>query len=87
MTGDGRFEVELQHAILEALLPLGHDAILDTSLNRRGEPIVDTAEEAVAAARRISNPGCYPTGFLALVAPLAECREAVDRIRRFAQQL
>lgn len=26
--------------------------------------------EAVAAAKRVSNPGCYPTGFLALVAPL-----------------
>ena len=26
--------------------------------------------DAVAAARRVSNPGCYPTGFLALVAPL-----------------
>lgn len=25
---------------------------------------------AVAAARRVSNPGCYPTGFLGLVAPL-----------------
>ena len=25
---------------------------------------------AVASANRISNPGCYPTGFLALVAPL-----------------
>jgi len=25
---------------------------------------------AVAGARRVSNPGCYPTGFLALVAPL-----------------
>ncbi|MGI8943813.1 MAG: N-acetyl-gamma-glutamyl-phosphate reductase, partial [Qipengyuania sp.] len=24
----------------------------------------------VANARRVSNPGCYPTGFLALVAPL-----------------
>jgi N-acetyl-gamma-glutamyl-phosphate reductase len=24
----------------------------------------------VAEARRVSNPGCYPTGFLALVAPL-----------------
>ena len=24
----------------------------------------------VAGARRVSNPGCYPTGFLALVAPL-----------------
>lgn len=26
--------------------------------------------EAVAASKRVSNPGCYPTGFLALVAPL-----------------
>lgn len=26
--------------------------------------------EAVAAADRVSNPGCYPTGFLALMAPL-----------------
>jgi N-acetyl-gamma-glutamyl-phosphate reductase len=26
--------------------------------------------DAVAAAMRVSNPGCYPTGFLALVAPL-----------------
>lgn len=26
--------------------------------------------DAVAGARRITNPGCYPTGFLALVAPL-----------------
>jgi N-acetyl-gamma-glutamyl-phosphate reductase len=26
--------------------------------------------EAVAAARRVSNPGCYPTGFIALLAPL-----------------
>jgi N-acetyl-gamma-glutamyl-phosphate reductase len=27
---------------------------------------------AVAAARRVSNPGCYPTGFLALVRPLRD---------------
>ncbi len=26
--------------------------------------------DAVAAARRVSNPGCYPTGFIALLAPL-----------------
>ena len=26
--------------------------------------------EAIASARFVSNPGCYPTGFLALVAPL-----------------
>lgn len=29
--------------------------------------------ETVAAARRLSNPGCYPTGFLALIAPLVRC--------------
>lgn len=26
--------------------------------------------EAVAGAKRVSNPGCYPTGFIALLAPL-----------------
>lgn len=26
--------------------------------------------DAIAAATRVSNPGCYPTGFLALIAPL-----------------
>ncbi len=30
--------------------------------------------EAVAGASRVSNPGCYPTGFLALVAPLVRAR-------------
>lgn len=29
-----------------------------------------TGRDAVANADRVSNPGCYPTGFLALVAPL-----------------
>lgn len=28
--------------------------------------------DAVAAARRVANPGCYPTGFLGLVRPLRE---------------
>ncbi len=28
--------------------------------------------QAIGAARYVSNPGCYPTGFLALVAPLVE---------------
>ena len=27
-------------------------------------------KQAIAKAKRISNPGCYPTGFLAMVAPL-----------------
>jgi N-acetyl-gamma-glutamyl-phosphate reductase len=31
-----------------------------------------TQRGAIAAATRVSNPGCYPTGFLALVRPLRE---------------
>ncbi|RKF21966.1 N-acetyl-gamma-glutamyl-phosphate reductase [Altericroceibacterium spongiae] len=27
-------------------------------------------QQAVASAKRVANPGCYPTGFLSLVAPL-----------------
>ena len=30
--------------------------------------------EVVANAARVSNPGCYPTGFLALIAPLVAAR-------------
>jgi len=33
-----------------------------------------TGHDAVAAAKRVSNPGCYPTGFLALVAPLLRAK-------------
>ena len=29
-----------------------------------------TGREAIAAARFVSNPGCYPTGFIGLLAPL-----------------
>ncbi|MGD9664527.1 MAG: N-acetyl-gamma-glutamyl-phosphate reductase [Novosphingobium sp.] len=31
-----------------------------------------TGRDAVASARLVSNPGCYPTGFLGLVAPLVQ---------------
>jgi carbamoyltransferase len=37
-------------ALLRALEPRGHVAVINTSLNRRGEPIVDGAEQALAAA-------------------------------------
>lgn len=30
----------------------------------------DAQRQSIAQSRRISNPGCYPTGFLALIAPL-----------------
>lgn len=36
-----------------------------------GFPELDPGHaEAIATAKRVSNPGCYPTGFLALVRPL-----------------
>jgi N-acetyl-gamma-glutamyl-phosphate reductase len=36
-----------------------------------GFPELSVAQrQAVIGAKRVSNPGCYPTGFLALVAPL-----------------
>ena len=30
--------------------------------------------DAIAQAKRVSNPGCYPTGFLGLVAPLVKAK-------------
>lgn len=35
-----------------------------------GLPELPGQAERIAAATRVANPGCYPTGFLALVAPL-----------------
>ncbi len=36
-----------------------------------GFPELNAAQrETIAASSRVSNPGCYPTGFLALIAPL-----------------
>src|SRR5258708_2374387 len=38
-----------------------------------GFPEMSRAQRAaVANSRRVSNPGCYPTGFIALVRPLVE---------------
>lgn len=38
-----------------------------------GFPEMDRAQRGrVAASRRVSNPGCYPTGFIALVRPLVK---------------
>jgi N-acetyl-gamma-glutamyl-phosphate reductase len=40
-----------------------------------GFPELSTAQrEHIANASRVSNPGCYPTGFLALVAPLVAAK-------------
>ena len=34
--------------------------------------LTKTQREAIARSQRVSNPGCYPTGFLSLVRPLRE---------------
>jgi N-acetyl-gamma-glutamyl-phosphate reductase len=52
--------------------------IIDASTAHRVDPawaygfpeLSAAAAERIAGARLVSNPGCYPTGFLALVAPL-----------------
>ena len=52
--------------------------VIDASTAHRTAPgwiygfpeMVKTQRAAVAASRRVANPGCYPTGFLALVRPL-----------------
>ena len=34
--------------------------------------LTEGQREAIAAAKRVANPGCYPTGFLGLIRPLRE---------------
>ena len=59
-----------------ALITNDRTVVIDASTAHRvapgwtyGFPEV-VGRETVAAARRIANPGCYPTGFIALMAPL-----------------
>lgn len=49
-----------------------------------GFPELNAAQrDAIAGSKRVSNPGCYPTGFLALVAPLVVAG-IVDRDARLS---
>ncbi|MEO9470159.1 N-acetyl-gamma-glutamyl-phosphate reductase [Parasphingorhabdus sp.] len=67
-------------AAREAVSLVGNNStrIIDASSAHRTHPdwvfgfaeFRDGQREAIAKASRVSNPGCYPTGFLALVAPL-----------------
>ncbi|MDY5221012.1 MAG: N-acetyl-gamma-glutamyl-phosphate reductase, partial [Eubacteriales bacterium] len=66
-------------AAIEAvsLVENGHTAIIDTSTAHRtapgwvyGFPELPGKREAIAASKRIANPGCHASGFIALVAPL-----------------
>ncbi|WP_417622950.1 N-acetyl-gamma-glutamyl-phosphate reductase [Parasphingorhabdus sp.] len=61
-----------------ALIDNDHTRVIDASTAHRiadgwvygFAEFRDGQRDAIAAARFVSNPGCYPTGFLALIAPL-----------------
>lgn len=67
-------------AAIEAVSMIRNDRtkVIDASTAHRvapgwayGFPELNAAQrDIIAASTRVSNPGCYPTGFLALVAPL-----------------
>ncbi len=67
-------------AAVDAVSMIDNDAVrvIDASSAHRvaagwtyGFPELSAAQRAeIAASKRVSNPGCYPSGFLALVAPL-----------------
>ena len=68
-------------AAIEAvsLIENGKTAVIDTSTAHRtnpawayGFPELTGRREEIAASRRIANPGCHASGFIALVAPLVE---------------
>ena len=42
--------------------------------------------EAIASARFVSNPGCYPTAFIALVRPLIEADLLPQRLAGIGQR-
>jgi N-acetyl-gamma-glutamyl-phosphate reductase len=61
-----------------SLIDNGTTRVIDASTAHRTDPtwtygfaeVAPGRREGLATATRVSNPGCYPTGFLALVAPL-----------------
>ena len=60
-----------------ALAEGSHVSIIDTSTAHRtnpawayGFPELAGAREKIAASKRIANPGCHASGFIALIAPL-----------------
>jgi N-acetyl-gamma-glutamyl-phosphate reductase len=62
-----------------ALIADGRARVLDASTAHRTAwtygfaELTRTSRGQLAGARRVANPGCYPTGFLALVRPLRDC--------------
>ncbi len=69
-------------AAREAVTMIDNDrtAVIDASTAHRIDPhwaygfaeVVAGQHARIAASKRVSNPGCYPTGFLALIAPLVQ---------------
>jgi N-acetyl-gamma-glutamyl-phosphate reductase len=67
-------------AAIEAVGMIANDRtkVIDASTAHRVAPgwtygfpeLTAVQRDAIAGSARVSNPGCYPTGFLALVAPL-----------------
>ena len=69
---DGAARRAALHAADIAILCLPDEAAKEAVRLAEGAAtrIIDASSDAIANARFVSNPGCYPTGFLALVAPL-----------------
>jgi N-acetyl-gamma-glutamyl-phosphate reductase len=65
-----------------AMTTSNHTRIIDASTAHRVDPhwaygfpeLSAKQRERIAGARLVSNPGCYPTGFLGLVAPLVAAK-------------
>ena len=65
---------------LAASLPGGGPRIVDASTAHRVDPgwvygfaeLTPQQPAAIAASRRVANPGCYPTGAIALLRPLVD---------------
>ena len=62
-----------------SLIDNNHTVVIDTSTAHRvsegwayGMPELTGARELIKASKRIANPGCHASGFIALVAPLVE---------------
>ena len=60
-----------------ALIENGHTAVIDTSTAHRvapdwvyGFPELNGQREKIKGSKRIANPGCHASGFIALIAPL-----------------
>ena len=62
-----------------ALIDTPHTAVIDTSTAHRtapgwvyGMPELSGQRERIVHSRRIANPGCHASGFIALIAPLVK---------------